>query len=81
MRKATARFVEWLLRLLVPVLGRHQDADVGQGVQCVGTPTVPRPRVCPRSIRPSGGESAEGHREDRPRAVLVCAPHGMVVIR
>lgn len=40
MRKSTARFAEWLLRLLLPASGRHRAAEIRPGVPCADTPTV-----------------------------------------
>lgn len=45
MRKSTARFVEWLLRLLLPASGRHRVAGIRPGIRCVDTATVRLARV------------------------------------
>lgn len=40
MRKTIARFVEWLLELLLPAPGRHRAVGIRPGVRCADTPTV-----------------------------------------
>jgi hypothetical protein len=45
MRKTTARFVEWLLRLLLPAPGRHRAVGIRPGVRRRDTPTVRLARV------------------------------------
>lgn len=45
MRKTTARFVEWLLRLLLPASGRHRVAGIRPGFRCVDAPTLRLARV------------------------------------
>jgi hypothetical protein len=59
MAHAIAWIFEALLRLVLPLSGRHRAADMA------------RPYVVPN----------EQWSKSRPRVELVCAPHGMVVIR
>lgn len=40
MRKTTARFVEWLLQLLLPASGRHRVAEIRPGFRCVDAPAL-----------------------------------------
>lgn len=45
MRENTARFVEWLLRLLLPAPGRHRAAGIRPHVRRPDMPTVRLARV------------------------------------
>ncbi|BBJ42180.1 hypothetical protein SSPO_048980 [Streptomyces antimycoticus] len=88
------RFVRWLLRPLLPGAGRHRAGGTSTSVTCVDAPTLRLPRVHQvhrMSDRPPlRGEGvrlvrpypvAHERRKDVPRVELLCAPHGMVVVR
>lgn len=45
MRKTTARFVEWLLELLLPAPGRHRAVGIRPDVRRPDTPTARLARV------------------------------------
>lgn len=88
----TARIVGWLLRLVLPSPGRHRVADARLEERGLDTPTLSLPRVPHGRVRPSlRGEDIglvrpyvvahERQRQSPRRAELVCAPHGMAVIR
>lgn len=40
MTKTIARFVEWLLELVLPAPGRHRAAEIRRHIRCTDAPTV-----------------------------------------
>ncbi|MGA6159248.1 hypothetical protein ACPEIC_38570 [Stenotrophomonas sp. NPDC087984] len=85
------RFVRWLSRLLPPGAGRHRSVKAIPPASCGDAPTLRLPRVHPVLRGPVlRGEDvplvrpylvAHERRKDVPRVELLCAPHGMVVVR
>ncbi|GAA0705187.1 hypothetical protein GCM10009548_93060 [Streptomyces malaysiensis subsp. malaysiensis] len=70
------RFVHWLWRLLAPGAGRYRADETCASVPCADAATLRLPRVHQGADR-----RRERRREDVPRVELLCAPHGMVVVR
>lgn len=89
-------FVWWLLRLLLPARRFHPTIRTIPSTICMDTSTPPLPHPPEESARPTvrsgdvrlvrpyavAHEPRQGLRPGGlPRVELLCAPHGMVVIR
>lgn len=91
MRNCIGRVFKPLVRVLRPGRGRHRTVGTRQPVDCADAPTLQLPRVRQMSRKPVlRGEDvqlvrpylvAHERRKDVPRVELLCAPHGMVVVR
>ena len=91
MRNCIGRVFEALVRVLQPGRGRHRTAGTHRPVDCADAPTLQLPRVHQTSRKPVlRGEDVQlvrpyrvthERRKDVPRVELLCAPHGMVVVR
>ncbi|GAA0655377.1 hypothetical protein GCM10009548_22320 [Streptomyces malaysiensis subsp. malaysiensis] len=70
------RFVRRLWRLLAPGAGRHRADETCASVPCANAPTLRLPRMHQWSDR-----RQERRGKDVSRVELLCAPHGMVVVK
>lgn len=91
MRHCIGRIFEPLMKVLPPGQGRHHAVATRQPMDCVDTQTLQLPRVRQTPSEPVlRGEDMELVRpylvaHERQKAVppveLLCAPHGMAVVR
>ncbi|GAA3636406.1 hypothetical protein GCM10022420_006920 [Streptomyces iranensis] len=91
MRNCIGRVFEPLVRVLRPGRGRHRTVGTRQPVDCADAPTLQLPRVHKMSRKPVLRSEdvqlvrpylvAHERRKDVPRVELLCAPHGMAVVR
>jgi len=91
MRNCIGRIFELLARVTRPGPGRHRTVKTSPPAGGGDSPTLRLPRVHLAPVRPLRGEGVglvrpyvvahEWRREGLPRVEVLCAPHGMVVVR
>ena len=79
MRNCIGRIFEPLRRVLRPGQGRHRTVKASPPVICGDAPTLRLPRVRQVPVRPY--VVANERRRGLPRVEVLCAPHGVVVVR
>lgn len=91
MRNCIGRIFELLARAARPGPGRHRTVRTSLPASGGGSPTLRLPRVHQAPVRSLRGEGVglvgpnvvahERRREGFPRVEVLCAHHGMVVVR